>query len=193
VVAATVAHVPTLVVDHDASPESRRHVRRLLADGTLRDAGHTTELGEVERKLRTGDAAAALVLPAGLARALSAQRPAEVQVTLYPGRGDRIFLCQVCRAAAFAACGSRERRLYRLRTCVLDYRLVLAAASAAWEPLSALSLGSCAPSGIRRGASTNSPRRRSCSATEDPLSYSYAASMGGSMGGLLSQHPGNRV
>ncbi|HJX52081.1 MAG TPA: ABC transporter permease, partial [Polyangia bacterium] len=52
--------VPTLVVDHDASAQSRQHVRRLLADGTLRDAGHTTELGEVQRKLQTGDAAAAL-------------------------------------------------------------------------------------------------------------------------------------
>jgi ABC-2 type transport system permease protein len=82
-------HVPTLVVDHDASQESRRHIRRLLADGTLRDAGHTTELGEVERKLRTGDAAAALVLPAGLARALSAQRPAEVQVILDGGDPNR--------------------------------------------------------------------------------------------------------
>ena len=85
-------HVPTLVVDHDASPESRRHIRRLLADGTLRDAGHTTELGEVERKLRTGDAAAALVLPAGLARALSAQRPAEVQVILDGGDPNRALV-----------------------------------------------------------------------------------------------------
>ena len=52
-------HVPTLVVDHDASAQSREHIRRLLADGTLRDAGHTTELGAVQRKLQTGDAAAA--------------------------------------------------------------------------------------------------------------------------------------
>ena len=40
-------HVPTLVVDHDASAQSRQHVRRLLADGTLRDAGRTSELVEV--------------------------------------------------------------------------------------------------------------------------------------------------
>jgi ABC-type multidrug transport system, permease component len=81
--------VPTLVVDHDASAQSRQHVRRLLADGTLRDAGHTTELGEVQRKLQTGDAAAALVLPAGLARALAAHRPAEEQVILDGGDPNR--------------------------------------------------------------------------------------------------------
>ena len=82
-------HVPTLVVDHDASAQSRQHVRRLLADGTLRDAGRTSELVEVQRKLQTGDAAAALVLPAGMARTLLAQRPAEVQVILDGGDPNR--------------------------------------------------------------------------------------------------------
>jgi ABC-2 type transport system permease protein len=82
-------HVPTLVADHDASAQSRGHIRRLLADGTLRDAGHMTELSEVERRLQTGDAAAALVLPAGLARDLAAQRPAEVQVILDGGDPNR--------------------------------------------------------------------------------------------------------
>jgi ABC-2 type transport system permease protein len=82
-------HVPTLVVDHDASAQSREHIRRLLADGTLRDAGHTTELGAVQRKLQTGDAAAALVLPEGLARAFAAQRAAEVQVILDGGDPNR--------------------------------------------------------------------------------------------------------
>jgi ABC-2 type transport system permease protein len=78
-----------LVVDHDASAQSREHIRRLLADGTLRDAGHTTELGAVQRKLQTGDAAAALVLPEGLARAFAAQRAAEVQVILDGGDPNR--------------------------------------------------------------------------------------------------------
>ena len=82
-------HVPTLVVGHDASAQSRQHIRRLLADGTLRDAGHTTELSEVQHKLQTGDAAAALILPAGLARDLAAQRPAEVQVILDGGDPNR--------------------------------------------------------------------------------------------------------
>jgi ABC-2 type transport system permease protein len=84
-----VDHVPTLVVDHDASPQSRQHIRRLLADGTLRDAGRTSEFVEVERRLQTGDAAAALVLPAGLAHELAAQRPAEVQVILDGGDPNR--------------------------------------------------------------------------------------------------------
>ena len=94
-------HVPTLVVDHDASVESRQHIRRLLADGTLRDAGHTTELGEVQRKLQTGDAAAALILPAALARDLAAQRPAEVQVILDGGDPNRAVVVAAAASRYF--------------------------------------------------------------------------------------------
>jgi ABC-2 type transport system permease protein len=82
-------HVPTLVVDQDASAQSRLHIRRLLADGTLADAGHAVDLVEVQRRLQRGDAAAALVLPPHLGRDLLAQRPAEVQVILDGGDPNR--------------------------------------------------------------------------------------------------------
>ncbi len=81
--------VPTLVVDQDASAQSRLHIRRLLADGTLADAGHAVDLVEVQRRLQRGDAAAALVLPPRLGRDLLAQRPAEVQVILDGGDPNR--------------------------------------------------------------------------------------------------------
>jgi ABC-2 type transport system permease protein len=81
--------VPTLVVDRDASPHSRLHTRRLLADGTLADVGHATDFDQVQRQLQRGDAAAALVLPKDLARDLLAQRPAEVQVILDGGDPNR--------------------------------------------------------------------------------------------------------
>jgi ABC-2 type transport system permease protein len=80
--------IPTLVVDQDGSRQSREHIRRLLADGTLLDSGRS-DLNEVQHQLQKGEAAAALVLPPELARTLLAQRPAEVQVILDGGDPNR--------------------------------------------------------------------------------------------------------
>ena len=109
-------HVPTLVVDHDASAQSRQHIRRLLADGTLRDAGHTTHMGDVERKLQTGEAAAALMMPSGLARNLLAVRPAEVQVILDGGDPNRAV---VVAGAAVRYFGETAEALVRQRLAAL--------------------------------------------------------------------------
>jgi ABC-2 type transport system permease protein len=77
-----VDQVPTVVVDFDASRESRAHARSLLADGTLQltDSVHSVE--DAETQLDTGEAAAAVVLPKALERDLLAGRAAEVQVVL---------------------------------------------------------------------------------------------------------------
>ena len=80
--------IPTLVVDQDGSRQSREHVRRLLADGTLLDSGRG-DLNQAQHQLQKGEAAAALVLPRDLARTLLAQRPAEVQVILDGGDPNR--------------------------------------------------------------------------------------------------------
>jgi ABC-2 type transport system permease protein len=77
-----VDRVPTVVVDRDGTPESRGHARRLLADGTLVRAGTSATVGEAERELDLGRAAAVLVLPRRLGADLAAGRPAEVQVVL---------------------------------------------------------------------------------------------------------------
>ena len=77
-----VDRVPTLVVDRDGTAESRGHARRLLADGTLLRAGASRSPAEAERDLDAGDAAAAVILPRGLAADLAAGRSAEVQVVL---------------------------------------------------------------------------------------------------------------
>jgi ABC-2 type transport system permease protein len=77
-----VDRVPTLVVDRDGTAESRHHARRLLADGTLLRAGASRSPAEAERDLDAGDAAAALIIPRGLAADLAAGRSAEVQVVL---------------------------------------------------------------------------------------------------------------
>ncbi len=77
-----VDRVPTLVVDRDGTAESRGHARRLLADGTLLRAGASRSPAEAERDLDAGDAAAAVILPRGLAADLAAERSTEVQVVL---------------------------------------------------------------------------------------------------------------
>jgi ABC-2 type transport system permease protein len=74
--------VPTLVVDGDRSATSRLHTRRLLADQTLQRAGQPASVDQALQGLIAGQAAAALVLPAGLASDLAAGRPTEVQVIL---------------------------------------------------------------------------------------------------------------
>jgi ABC-2 type transport system permease protein len=75
-------NVPTLVVDRDQSLTSRTHARRMLADGTLRRKAGEIDVGVALAQLEAADAAAALVLPAGLERDQLAGRPTEVQVIL---------------------------------------------------------------------------------------------------------------
>ena len=77
-----VDNVPTVVVDQDRTDASRDLARRLLADGTLRRAVEATSPDEADRALDDGRAAAALLLPRGLAVDLASGRAARVQVLL---------------------------------------------------------------------------------------------------------------
>jgi ABC-2 type transport system permease protein len=80
-----VDHVPTVVVDHDATPASRAHLRRLFADGTLERIDTFATADEATHEIVVGHAAAAVIIPAGFSRRLArgaAHRPAEVQVVL---------------------------------------------------------------------------------------------------------------
>jgi ABC-2 type transport system permease protein len=77
-----VDRVPTVVVDRDRSEQSREHIRRMLADGTLRHTASVESVAEAERLFETGGAAAAIVLPPHLGEDLLAGRPAEVQVII---------------------------------------------------------------------------------------------------------------
>jgi ABC-2 type transport system permease protein len=77
-----VDRVPTVVVDRDGTGESRAHARRLLADGTLLRVGAARSAADAEREIDAGRAAAAVILPDGLAADLAAGRGAEVQVVL---------------------------------------------------------------------------------------------------------------
>lgn len=77
-----VDQVPAVVVDLDATRESRAHASRLLADGTLVRADSAFSVPEAEARLDRGEAAAVVVIPHAFERDLLAGRPAEVQVVL---------------------------------------------------------------------------------------------------------------
>lgn len=77
-----VDRVPTAVADLDRSASSREHLRRLLADETLRRAAQAPSAEAAVALLDEDRAAAAVVIPPRLGADLAAGRPAEVQVVL---------------------------------------------------------------------------------------------------------------
>jgi ABC-2 type transport system permease protein len=77
-----VDRVPTVVADQDRSAESRLHLRRVLADGTLRKTGEASSAEGGAAALDRGEAAAAIVIPPRFAADLAAGRPVDVQVIL---------------------------------------------------------------------------------------------------------------
>ena len=84
-----VDRLPTVIADQDQSAESREHLRRLLADGTL--AAHPRRRrapAQAQRALEAGDATAAIVVPKGFSRSLASGETAEVQV-LIDGSGSQ--------------------------------------------------------------------------------------------------------
>ncbi len=105
-----VDRVPTVVVDHDQSDVSREHARRLLADGTLLRAGDFPGAEAAEHELDDGRAAAALLLPRGLAADLAAGRPAEVQLLLDGTDPNRAATAGAAASRYFGEVGERLAR-----------------------------------------------------------------------------------
>ena len=102
--------VPTVVVDLDRSSESRLHARRLLADGTLRRVGEAGSPADAEHELDDGRAAAAVILPRGLASDLAAGRPAEVQVVIDGADPNRATVASAAVSRYFGDVGERTLR-----------------------------------------------------------------------------------
>ena len=107
-----VDRVPTVVVDRDRSATSRQHLRRVLADGTLRRAGTAASPAEADRTIDDGGAAAALVIPPRFEADLAAGRPARVQVIL---DGTDPTRASGAAAAASRYFGEEGERLMRER------------------------------------------------------------------------------
>jgi ABC-2 type transport system permease protein len=74
--------VPTVVADLDRTAPSREYLRRVLADGTLRERAVTHDQVSVDEFLDEDRAAAALIVPPSFAADLAGGRTARAQVVL---------------------------------------------------------------------------------------------------------------
>lgn len=77
-----VDRVPTVVVDLDQSADSREHIQRLLADGTLQEVASTDSVGEAQAQLDAGTVSVGLVVPPDFSRDLARGEPASIQLLL---------------------------------------------------------------------------------------------------------------
>jgi len=101
----SVDHVPTVIVDEDQTSVSREHIQRLLADGTLEDAGTADEVTANE-KIDAGEAAVALLIPHGFAEAIDGGKSASVQVILDGSNPTRSGTAGGAAARYFATAGA---------------------------------------------------------------------------------------
>lgn len=102
-----VDRLPTVVVDEDQSPLSRKHVAGLLADGTLRAAGTHTDTARAEAALEDGSAAAVLVIPPGYERDVERGRGAHVQAIVDGTNPNESSVAQSAIARYFAGASQR--------------------------------------------------------------------------------------
>jgi ABC-2 type transport system permease protein len=105
-----VDNVPTAVVDLDKSGESRAHLRRVLADGTLKKIAESDSPQRAQRMLETAEAAAVLVVPQGFARDIARARPAQVQMVIDGSDPNRANVAASAVATYFAQEGERRAR-----------------------------------------------------------------------------------
>jgi len=108
-----VDRLPTVIVDQDQTSESREHLRRLLADGTLMRSSDATSPEQAQHALEAGEATAAIVVPWGFSRSLERGEPAEVQVLLDGSDPNRstVAASAVSRYIAEASVGLMRQRL----------------------------------------------------------------------------------
>lgn len=73
-------HFKLIVFDQDKTDLSRRYIADLTGDGSFQLIGYVENYGEIDARLRAGQANLALTLPRGTAAKLAAHQPAPVQV-----------------------------------------------------------------------------------------------------------------
>ncbi len=106
-----VDRVPTAVVDQDRTAESRSHLARLAADGTLRVVAYPRDVASAEQMLEDGAAAVAVVIEPGFARHLARRETASVQVILDGSDSTRSNVAASAVSRYFAAATLRRARV----------------------------------------------------------------------------------
>lgn len=86
--------VPTAVVDLDRSETSRRHVRRMAADGTLQVTTRVASVEEAQHLLDVGAVAVAVVIPQDYESSIRRRRPTEIQVIVDGSDPNRTNVAQ---------------------------------------------------------------------------------------------------
>ena len=108
-----VDRLPTVIADQDRSRESREHLRRLLADGTLTRVAVADSAAQAEQVLEQGQATAAVLIPPGFGRVLGRGETARVEVLLDGSDPNRstVAAAAVSRYFAEAGVGLELKRL----------------------------------------------------------------------------------
>jgi drug efflux transport system permease protein len=105
-----VDRVPTVVVNPDATQDTREDARRLLADGTLARAGERASAEDASRAIDRGDAAAALVFPRRAESDRLSGRGEHVQVLLDGSDPNRTTVTAGAASRYFGELGERLAR-----------------------------------------------------------------------------------
>jgi ABC-2 type transport system permease protein len=108
-----VRHIATLLDDHDRCAQSRDFERRLEATGYYDLVGEVHGYDEIERALRSGEARAAIVVPARFGDDLQAGRAAQVQLVV-DGSDPQIVASAESTAASLATARSEQIRVEQL-------------------------------------------------------------------------------
>src|SRR6185503_4882291 len=99
--------VATFLVDHDRTAESRRLVEALTSSHYFRVSGSSDRPDDAVRALDQGDAKAALLIPAGFQKDLSAGRSPAVQLLLDGSNSNVATIAQGYAARIVASHGAR--------------------------------------------------------------------------------------
>lgn len=108
-----VRHIPTVVLDHDRSDESRSVVERLVSTGFYDVVGSARGYDEVETALRTGRARVAVVFPPGFGARRHAGLPTTAQLVVDGTDPQTVGSATQTAAGLFGELG-REWTLARL-------------------------------------------------------------------------------
>lgn len=77
-----VEHIPTVVVDHDHTPQSRDLIRRMAASPYFHVKAHLPDTHQLTRHLNRNQAALGIVIPPGWSARLHADRKSPLQVLI---------------------------------------------------------------------------------------------------------------
>lgn len=102
-----VKNVPTVILDYDKTPASRAYLESYGSAEFFDVRGQVDNLDQIDQAFERGQASAAIVVPAGFARAIASEKKAQVAVLVDGGEPNSATLGQAY-AQALNQFGDRE-------------------------------------------------------------------------------------